>query len=290
MKKKQSITMTVGNICSGKTTFANSEVDKGNGQIININKDLLREMLHHSNHSKGREVFILKAQESLIELALNEGKDIIISDTNLHDSHLKRITEKFGDKAEIIVNDSFLQVSLKECIERDSKRANPVGEKAIRQMYNQYLKKDWKPLEQDINLPKICIFDLDGTVFLKSPDRGYYEWNKVNLDTPKEYVVNILRLYKETGHKIILLSGRKEEARSGTIECLEKYNIPFDDLFMRSDSDDRSDDIVKRELFDNHIRDKYYVECVVDDRNKVVRLWFELGLNVFSVNHPDNEF
>ena len=139
-------------------------------------------------------------------------------------------------------------------------------------------------------MPHCCLFDLDGTVFQKSPDRGYFEWDKVDLDFPKEYVVNLLKLYRNNGNAIILLSGRDEKSKQKTLDCLNKYNIPFDDLIMRTENDMRSDDIVKKELFDQHVRDKYYVECVVDDRPKVLRLWFELGLNCFSVNHPDNEF
>ena len=287
---KNKITLTKGNIASGKSTWANQQVDDADGQIVNINKDDLRACLHNKKHSKGRESFVLKVQEAIIEVALREGKDVIISDINLSDSHLKRITEKFGDRAEIIVNDSFLSVSLNECILRDSKRPNPIGAKAIRQMHRQYLEKPWEPLVQDETLPHCCLFDLDGTVFQKSPDRGYFEWDKVDLDFPKEYVVNLLKLYRNNGNAIILLSGRDEKSKQKTLDCLNKYNIPCDDLIMRTENDMRSDDIVKKELFDQHVRDKYYVECVVDDRPKVLRLWFELGLNCFSVNHPDNEF
>lgn len=174
-----------------------------------------------------------------------------------------------------------------------TQRPRPLGAGSLtREQYKRWIKKDmeFKTIQQNENLPKCCLFDLDGTLFNKSPERGYFEWNKVHLDFPKNYVLNVLKLYKNSGHKIILLSGRKEEARDGTIQCLNQYNIPYDSLFMRADDDDRSDEIVKRELFEYYIRNNYYVECVVDDRLKVIRMWYELGLNVFCVNHPDNEF
>jgi predicted kinase len=286
------ITLTKGPIASGKTTWAIQQVDQSNGGTVNINKDDLRAMLHNNKHSDGREDLIIKMQEAMIDVALAAGKHVILSDTNLNPTHFERIKNKFGSRAKIEINEDFMTVDINECIRRDSKRPNPVGEKAIRNSFNKWIRKD-KPqnlIQQDENLPKCCLFDLDGTIFIKYPDRDYYEWDKVALDTPKSYVVNLLKIYKMSGFKIILLSGRKEKSRIGTVECLNKYNIPFDDLFMRLDCDDRSDDIVKREIFDNYINNKYYVEFVVDDRPKVLRLWFQIGLNVFSVNHPDNEF
>ena len=54
---------------------------------------------------------------------------------------------------------------------------------------------------------ELLIFDLDGTLFIKSPDRGYYDWNNVHLDTPKLFVKNLLDNYSKLGFKIILLSG-----------------------------------------------------------------------------------
>jgi hypothetical protein len=44
----------------------------------------------------------------------------------------------------------------------------------------------------------------------------------------------------------------------------------------------------KREIFDEHIRDKYYVETCIDDRNQVCKMWrYELGLNVLQVAEGD---
>ncbi len=280
------IYLTKGLPASGKTTWANKKVTDSKGRIVNINKDDLRAMLHAYANSKRREAFIIKVQEAITQVAFEDGYDVIWSDTNLNPIHEAR-ANALADTVQIV---DFTDVPLQECISRDKNRAKSVGEKVIRQHYNQWLRKEPIPMAQDSTLPKACLFDLDGTLFNKSPERGYYDWSKVNLDTPKDYVVNILRLYKNSGFQIVLLSGRKEQARKGTIECLEKYDIPYDALYMRAEEDDRSDDIVKRELFEANVKDKYYVECVVDDRPKVVRTWFELGLNVFSVNHPDNEF
>ena len=289
----KTVTLTRGLSGSGKSTWAKEQVDKSQGKTIIVCKDDIRNMLHNGAYSSGREAMVKKVRNSTILLALEQGYNVIVADTNFdnHEEDIRKIV--FGNystaEVEFKIQD-FTHVPLKTCIERDAQRTNPLGEKVIRDQYNRWIKKDLVKLVQDESLPKACLFDLDGTLFEKSPNRGYFEWNKVNLDTPKDYVLNLLKLYHNSGFKIILLSGRKEEARKGTIECLSKYNIPFDSLFMRADNDDRSDDITKKELFDNNVRCKYYVEAVIDDRPRVLRLWFEIGLNVFSVNHPDNEF
>lgn len=59
---------------------------------------------------------------------------------------------------------------------------------------------------------------------------------------------------------------------------------------MRTNNDNRSDEIVKRELYEKNIKNKYNVRFVVDDRPKVVRMWRSLSLFVFDVNQRNCEF
>jgi len=283
MKRRNKITLTKGLISSGKTTWANNEVDRSNGQIININKDDLRAMLHNSKHSKGREDFVIKVQEVITELALKEGKDVVWSDTNLNTIHETRAANKFGDNAEIIINDSFLSVSLKDCIERDSKRANPVGEKAIRQMYTQYLKKDPEILIQDESLPKALIVDLDSTLTTGPKNRSPYEWLKVKQDIADPIISDIVRDYYNLGYKIIIVSGRDEICLELSKEWLLENNIPFSNIFLRPLNDSRKDSVVKEEIFNNFIRNKYYIKFVLDDRAQVVEIWRRLGLKCLQV-------
>lgn len=54
-------------------------------------------------------------------------------------------------------------------------------------------------------------------------------------------------------------------------------------LFMRRTGDTRKDNIIKREIFNEHIRGKYNVLFVLDDRSRVVREWRAMGLTVFQV-------
>lgn len=56
---------------------------------------------------------------------------------------------------------------------------------------------------------------------------------------------------------------------------------------MRPAGDSRKDAIVKREIFDQEIRDRWRVIGVFDDRQQVVRMWRALGLTVFQVAEGD---
>ncbi|NBU34805.1 hypothetical protein EBS40_09370 [bacterium] len=51
--------------------------------------------------------------------------------------------------------------------------------------------------------------------------------------------------------------------------------------------DDRDDRIVKKEIFDAWIKDRYNVKFVLDDRNRVVEMWRSLGLKVLQVGEGD---
>lgn len=43
----------------------------------------------------------------------------------------------------------------------------------------------------------------------------------------------------------------------------------------------------KSELFDKHIRGRYFVDFVLDDRNQVVNFWRHIGLTCFQVAEGD---
>jgi predicted kinase len=286
----KTITLTRGLPASGKSTWAKEQVQNSKGSTVVITKDDLRLMFADT---KSREKLVLKCRDSLTRLALAEGKNVIWADTGfnpIHEEAAKVIAKEYD--AKVIINDSFVATPMSECIARDKLRSNAVGEKVIRTMYNQYLKPIETVLVQNENLNRCILVDIDGCLANKSPERGYYEWSKVNLDSVNEYVQNIVAGYKllKPESKIIILSGRDGICKSETMQWLLDNNIPVDELLMRAVDDMRSDDIVKEEIYDNNIKDKYYVDFVIDDRMKVIRMWCKLGLNVVSCNPLATEF
>ena len=91
--------------------------------------------------------------------------------------------------------------------------------------------------------------------------------------------------------KTIVFSGRDGVCRPETEQWLRDKMIDYDDLFMRAEGDSRNDALVKLELFNKHIRGKYNVLFVLDDRPRVVQMWQDvLGLTVFAVGDQRYEF
>ena len=251
------VIITKGLPGSGKSTWAKKLIDKNPNQYKRINKDDLRAMLDNSKHSKDAEKFVLRIRNQIMLMALEEGKHVIIDDTNLHPKHEKTIRELTKGIAEVIIQD-FTDVELEVCIKRDLNRLNSVGEKVIRQMYNDFLAPKPEEIVVDPSLPHAIICDLDGTLALLIKDK-----------------------------LVLLVSGREDKYREQTINFLDKHQINHEKLMMRETGDFRKDSIIKKEIFDTQIRGFYNIDFVLDDRNQVVEMWRQLGLTCLQVAEGD---
>lgn len=296
------IILTQGLPASGKSTWAR-EYQKKNPNTVLVNKDELRAMLHQGIHSKGREAMVLNIRDSIIMKALAERQDVIVHDTNLHYKHIdqiRKIAEMLPWKGtcEVIIQD-FTDIPLEECIRRDQNRPNYVGEKVIRTMYNQYLKPKTEAiaaLKWDENLPSTIICDLDGTLCLLN-GRNPYDASTCENDlvNPAMYGILSAMQYKfentmpEGKIKIMFCSGREDKYRDQTIGWLRNNGMLEDSfkLYMRKTGDNRKDSIIKKEIYEEHIKGKYNVLFVLDDRNQVVDLWRSLGLTCLQVAPGD---
>jgi hypothetical protein len=152
-------------------------------------------------------------------------------------------------------------------------------------MYNTFLKPQPKVVEYNPSLPDCYIFDIDGTL-AEMHDRKPYEWAKVGQDKLNIHTRDILTVLSQM-KDIIIFSGRDSVCRAETEKWLYDNKISYNLLGMRAQGDLRSDSIVKEELYNEHIKDKYNVLVVFDDRDSVVKLWRELGINCYQVNYGD---
>ncbi len=274
---------------SGKSTYAKQLLEENPNAYKRINRDDLRMMFDNGYTSTGNEKFIKKVRDLLIIKALEEGKHVIVDDTNLSEKNKTRI-QQLIDQFNKEHNDSVqieiieMKTPLDECIERDAQRKKPVGNKVIKAMHRQfYQKRDILYTPQNQLLPKAIMCDLDGTLALLN-GRSPYDATLCDKDLLNVPVANTLKNYAQLGYAIILLSGRKDSSRDKTEAWLEQHNIPYNTLLMRSADDNRKDAIVKKEIFDANILGKYYIEFVLDDRDQVVDMWRqELGLPCFQV-------
>ncbi len=276
--------LTKGLPASGKTTWAKEYIQK-HPETANLCKDDLRLQLGSTNK---REKRIIKVRDLLTEYYFEQGYSVIWSDTNLNPVHHRRATELATKyQAELVVQD-FTTVSLAECIRRDLVRSNSVGQQVIEQMYYEYLDRPDSTPAIDPQLPNCYLVDIDGTLAINNT-RHPFAWDRVNEDALNPAVAKIVEKLGQDTH-IILLSGRSSVCADLTIAWLKQHSINYKDLFMRPANDQRPDDILKSELYYFHIRDRYNVIGVIDDRPKVCRMWRNLGLSVFQVGNPDYEF
>lgn len=141
------IILTRGIPASGKSTWAKQEVLKDPEHSIRINRDDLRNMCG-KYWVPAREKYITACKGTILINAINFKFDTIIIDgMNLNpkeNGYLKGMvsmmndTIKEGQDKYIIEVKDFTDVPLDVCLERDSKRENPIGEDVIRGIFNKY--------------------------------------------------------------------------------------------------------------------------------------------------------
>jgi hypothetical protein len=174
------------------------------------------------------------------------------------------------------------------------KRLNSVGKDVIMEQYNKYIKPKEsyvKPV-QNPELPNVIIVDVDGTL-AHMKDRSPFDWNRVDEDEYDETIGNIVKMYNGsllnnyTGVSVIIMSGRDSACYDKTYKWLTNHEIYFDKLLMRKHKDMRSDTIVKEELYNEHVKDKYNVLFVLDDRKSVVNQWRKMGLRCLEVKESN---
>ena len=170
----------------------------------------------------------------------------------------------------------------------------------------------------ELKMKNTVIFDLDGTLANIDVRRdkslkpnGKLNWDIfaapnsiLNWDKPNAPVIKMAQMFKADGFKIVIFSGRNDRGFDATVQWLDNNDVPFDLLVMRPDKfKDKSwpiadgnpatsdmrfmpDEILKKKMLDTFV-DINDVFLVVDDRDKVVKMWRDLGLNTFQVAPGD---
>lgn len=267
----------------GKSTHAREVMKDHPNTYKRVNKDDIRAMLDGEFWSRDSEKLVLNVRDAIILQSLENGKHVIVDDTNLAPKHETRIRQLVKDLAEVEILD-FTGVPVETCIKNDLKRSKSVGEKVIRDMYKQFLevKEEYK---EDSDLPHGIIVDIDGTLAHMN-NRSPFDWGKVGEDTVDEVVKSIVNAQPE--HKmVIIMSGRDEICREDTVKWLNDNGIRYDFLYMRPQGNNEKDSIIKKRLFEDHVRGNMYVDFVLDDRNQVVNLWRNMGLKCLQVQGGD---
>ena len=147
---------------------------------------------------------------------------------------------------------------------------------------------------------KTVIFDLDGTLAditkrrkMSTKENGKIDWDvfftpeNIWFDTPNEVVIQMAQMLSQN-NRIVIFSGRSKGTKSETKRWLDKFDVPYDVIKMRPTSKDwmyMPDDKLKQHwldtLFPGDKKDN--ILCIFDDRDKVVKMWRDNGLQCFQV-------
>lgn len=287
---------------------------KADPTTVLVSRDGIRAELfgEFTSHSQDQESLVTSIAEKAVDKALEMGRHVIVHDMNLRKSYRKRwagFAVKHGADFKYI---DLTGVPLDECAARDFGREcaglRYVGCDVILDLHKRYLSnkqaietpeslvealKDTvqghEPYQWTPGLLDAVIVDIDGTVALHEGVRNPYDTTRYHLDKPNIPVINAIHdeCYAN-GKRILFVSGRDAKFRKVTEDWLyDNVRVSIEGLFMRPEGDTRRDDIVKLELFDNHIRGEYNISRVYDDRNRVVKAWRSIGLTVFQVAEGD---
>ena len=223
------LTILVGISGSGKSTWAHNQWEKDPLNVVIVSRDKIRELLFGYteksiiNYWSKDEIFsmeriVTQYEDTLINEALQSGKDVIVDSTHLKRPYLERFS--FWNVSTEI---KTLNTTVRQAISRDMKRTRQVGDEIIIKQYAQFkslfqevldkpLDFSVKTLDNKKYLPSCLIFDIDGTIADKG-DRNPYDWKRVGQDYLHEDVVHTLDYAKDTNHvrkpAIIICTGRE---------------------------------------------------------------------------------
>lgn len=267
---------------SGKSTFAIQRVCNGHGpnRWVRINRTLLRQMLHAEDriptpNRHDRVVVTLAVRDLAIRGALEQGFSVVCDDPNLDPQDVKelaRVAELAG--AEVTVR--TFPLSLEEALYRNERAMHPLPAHVIVEMARKAaMPKPIRPERPWVErAPAAIICDVSGTL-----RRGGV------LNEPIMHVVTgVMRLWKETPHGIQLVffveTADIEWAEANIFTPFERLDSDFYYLGIHERSSEAAQ---KRAHFDARIEGRYNVVLVLDDKDRPVRMWRELGLPVCQI-------
>lgn len=291
--------LLVGPPGSGKSTYAKS----------------FDPMLHNyiNQDSQGKEQHL-----KLFKFAVENERTIIVDRMNFSKEQRNRYlipAKEAGYKTKIIVLHQSYETCLKRCLERENHETIKTvrdARNALDFFFKKYERVEDNEADEVLRIwpqgekPLAIVADLDGTLcnvehrlhFVRG--EGKKDWpaffNGLSDDTVNGWCKDILDVYSKQicinppkcrRTSIVLCSGRPDSHRKQTEEWLEKNNVGYEHLFMRSRSDFRSDDTVKEMIFEFEIKTRFQVYFWIDDRKQVVDKIRQHGIVVLQCAKGD---
>lgn len=296
--------LTRGVPASGKTTYAQFWLGQG-PRRVRVNRDELRmELFGVYWGPEVDEDAVTKIQHSRVKALLEADFDVVVDDTNLRAKTVKAWL-KIAAAAGARVTHQDFPITLEEAISRDNTRGieggRSVGPEVVKKFFRfmgkggnlpefpalEEAAAQFEPYVYDYRLPNAILVDIDGTL-AHMEGRSPYDPTLYHTDSYDYVIGQLVEAWNEfAGAKVIVMSGRDAAYADVTATWLGDKGFYWDEFYMRPEGDTRNDAIVKNELFEQHIAGKYNVDFVLDDRDRVVKMWRAKGLKVLQVAEGD---
>jgi predicted kinase len=288
-----SVTIVRGLPSCGKTTWAKEWVDQEPTVRARVSRADLAAMA-----GGGLSVDLVKAvRDAALSTLLKADMDVVVDDIHLSDHSLQEILDIAREHRSLILVYDMSHMLLDEVLRRNSLRDRPVPEDVIAGYHRTFIAGQPfplpippAPLKPD---PPQAYVPVEGQpTYLVNVDtvalcgeRDPIDWDAIGLDQPNEGLVWLLEALDGVGlFQFVFLSGRPEVCRIATEKWLADHvGVEWGRLFMRDTGDSRPDNVIKMEIFDREIRERYNVVGVFDDGDEDISMWKSLGLTVFQV-------
>lgn len=288
---------------SGKSTWAKQWCHEDPEHRVRFNNDDIRNMLG-DYWVPSREKLVTEAKANMITFALIKGYDVVVDNMNLNpkeDAWIRTLCENIEKDTGIHVNIEYKDfwTPVEECIRRDASRLNPIGAKVIKDTWRRYrnfiihediMAMKAKASQQNPDLPVAIICDMDATLCLNTSGRPFYGEGAaegMEKDEPINEIVGLVRAYCNFHNaELIILTGREDtpESRVATEKWLDAHLLCPDMVLMRPKGDYSAGPDCKKKLYEQYVKDKYYVPIVLEDSTKCVRMWRDLGITCLQPN------
>lgn len=289
---------TVGIQASGKSTWAMNWAKESPTTRVRFNNDDIRNMLG-VYWVPSREDLISSVKNTLINEAMENNYNIVVDNMNLNPKeqhylenvvlvHNAKVDEGLTKSDKYELEYKYFFTPLEECIERDKKRENPIGESVIKNTYRKYKTQIakfrnieyWKTrITNSPGLIDVAIIDLDGTVAYSLSGRPFYGpgcAEGIPNDIADTSMVKLIKALNKSGIEIIFITGRDESVYNETEKWIKDNITDNFKLLMRDKGDYRNSSECKSSLYDEYIKDRYNVIVVIDDDNS--EMWINKGV------------
>lgn len=275
---------------SGKSTYRKKEVVENGATYTNM--DEIRISLRKSGNKMPKQQFekeVKHTKLSKLEDLFKHGEQyVIVDDTHLSTSAINPVVA-LANKYGYTIEYKFMETSFnilkchKNNMMRDHSEHVPV--QVIETMAESFYKIWFKDYTKDVvvnsDRKKAIIVDIDGTASHMTT-RGPFDWHRVDEDIPDETIRKLVNFYHDEGYEVLFVSGRDGICYEKTNNWLCKHNFKFNTLLMRPIDDNRTDILIKAEIYKNYIMQHYDVSVVFDDRLQVVRFWRGIGIKTLQ--------